>query len=89
MLGADAFEARNVLVDARIVFHGAGTQRVHAQINSVIPGGKPREVANDFDFADFGEALDIAARVIGSERRLHVDRRHVGGRQFEAALSGR
>src|SRR5437762_6650395 len=31
--------------DARIVLHGAGTQRVHSQVNREITGGKTREVA--------------------------------------------
>ena len=55
MLGGDAVEARDEFVDARVVFHGAGAQRIHAEIDGVIPGGEAREVAHHFDFADFGE----------------------------------
>ena len=64
MFGGDAVEARDEFIYARIVFHGAGAERIHAQINGVIPGGKAREVADHFDFADFGEAFDFGAQVL-------------------------
>jgi hypothetical protein len=53
MLGGQAIEAGDKFVYARIIFHGAGAERVHAQIYGVIPGGKAREVTQDFDFAYF------------------------------------
>ena len=62
MLGGEAVEARDEFVDARVVFHGAGAERIHAEVNRVIPGGEAREVADHFDFADFGEAFDCVAR---------------------------
>ena len=88
MFGGEAFEARDEFVDARVVFHGAGAERVHAQIDRVIPGGKAGEVADHFDFADFGEAFDGIAREGGAERGGGVDRRDVERRQFHAALAG-
>ncbi len=36
-----------------LYFMGAGAERVHTEINCVVPGGKTREVADYFDFADF------------------------------------
>ena len=51
-------EPRHKFVHARIVFHGAGAQRIHAQVDCVIPGGKPRKVTEHFDLADFGESFD-------------------------------
>ena len=45
------FDAGHQLVNARVVFHGAGAQRIHAQIDGIVPGGKPREVADDLDLA--------------------------------------
>ena len=78
MLGGHAFQARDVFVDARIVFHGAGAQRIHAQVDGVVPGGEPREVADHLDLAHFGEALEIGAGVI-AQQRLHVDGGNVGG----------
>ena len=62
MFGGQTIEARDEFVDAWIVFHGAGAERIHAEVNGVIPGGKAREMADDFDFADFGEAFDRSAR---------------------------
>ena len=88
MLGAEAVEARYEFVYARIVFHGAGAERIHAQINRVIPGGEAREVANDFDFADFGEAFDFAARE-SAEFFGGVNRGDIERRQFDAAFARR
>ena len=55
MGSGDAFEAGDDLVDARVVLHGAGAERVHAEIDGVIPGGEAGEVADDLDLADLGE----------------------------------
>jgi hypothetical protein len=38
-------------VHAAVVLHRAASERIHAQINGVVPGGEPREVADDFDLA--------------------------------------
>ena len=35
MLGGEAVEPRDEFIDARIVFHGAGAQRVHAEVDGV------------------------------------------------------
>ena len=51
-----AFDAGDSLVDARVVLHGAGAQRVHAQVDGVVPGGEPGEVADDFDLAQLRAA---------------------------------
>ena len=50
-----AFDARDHLVDARVVLHGAGAQRIHAEVDGVVPGGEPREVADDLDLAQLGQ----------------------------------
>ena len=36
---------------------------IHAEVDGVVPGGEAREVADDFDLADFGEAFDAFAAV--------------------------
>ena len=56
-----AVEARNQFIDAWVVFHRAGPQGVHAEINRIIPGGKAREVADDFDLAHLGHIAQIAS----------------------------
>ena len=70
MLGGDAVEARHEFVDARVVLHRAGTQRIHAEVDRVVPGRKPREVAQDFDLAHFGKACDAVAAMIRCPERF-------------------
>ena len=72
-----AFDARYQFIDPRVVFHGAGTQRVHAVIDGVVPGGKACEVADGFHFAHFGEALDFGAHVGGAQRLGRVHGGHI------------
>ncbi len=87
MFGRDAIEPRHEFVHTRVVLHGAGAQRVHAEIDRVIPGGKTREVPHDFDFADFGKAFDAAGASVLSQRCGCVRRRNIQRRQFKCALS--
>ena len=89
MRGRQAIQPRDVFVHARVVLHGAGAQRIHAQVDRVVPAGEPREVADHFDFADFGKALDRVAREIGAQRRSRIDGRNIERRKLHAALSGR
>ena len=35
---SDSFEARDELVDTRVVFHRATAERVHAEIDGIVPG---------------------------------------------------
>ena len=46
-------------------------------------------MANDFDFADFGEAFDAFAAMIRAQRLRGIGGGHVERRQFERALAGR
>src|SRR5215213_2236817 len=46
-------------VESRIVFHRAGAQRVHAEIDRIVPGGDANEVTYHVDFAHFGHAFEI------------------------------
>ena len=88
MFGGDAVHSRDKFVDPRVVLHGAGPQRIHAQVDGVVPGGKPREVADHFDLADFRKALDRVAHVVGAEQLRRIHRRDVERRQLNAALAG-
>ena len=81
MRPGQAFDARHQLVDARVVLHGAGAQRIHAVIDGVVPGGEAREVADGFHFADFGEAVDLGAHVFGAQGCGRVHRRARRGRE--------
>ncbi len=39
MLGGDSVEPRDKFVDARVVFHRAGPERIHPQVDRVVPRG--------------------------------------------------
>jgi len=60
----DAVEPGDEFVHARVVLHRAGTQRIHAQVNRVVPRRKAREVANDFDLAHLGKSFYARVTVI-------------------------
>src|SRR5713101_408026 len=82
------FETDHQFIHSRVVLHGARTQRIHAEIDSVVPGGKPGEVADDFDFADFGHVAQVFSfRWSEQRRRVHV--RNVEGGQLPRRLSWR
>ena len=83
MLGGDAVQARDEFVHARIVFHRAGAERIHAEIDRVVPRREPREVADHFDFADFGKSFDGLAGVVRAQRGARVHGGHVERRQLE------
>ena len=84
----DAFQARDKFVDARVVLHGAGAQRIHAEIDGVIPRREPREVADDFDLAHFGHIAQIFALLLAQQLR-RVDFGHIERRQLPSRLAGR
>src|SRR5262249_37835172 len=89
MLRGDAVETRNEFVDARVVFHGAGTERIHSEVDRVIPGRKAREVAHDFDFTDLGQARDAFGAKVLAELGGSICSRNIEWRKFERALAGR
>ena len=83
-----AFDARDEFVDARVVLHRAGAERIHAEVDGVVPGGEAREVADDFDLAQLGQqARRFAVRI--AEQRRGIDFRHVERRQLVGLLARR
>ena len=83
------FQPRHRFIDARVVLHRAGTQRVHAEIDRIVPRGKPREVANHFHFADFRKPVDTVAHLCGTQRFGRIHHRHIERRQLIADLARR
>ena len=83
-----ALDARHKLVHARVVFHRARPERVHAEVDRVVPGREAREVANDLDLAQLGEQPRRTAMRRAKEP-CGVDCRHVEWRQFVGPLAGR
>ncbi len=82
------FDAGHKLVHARVVLHGARAQRIHAEIDGVVPCGEAREVANDFDLAQLGELAGRLADALCQEA-TRIDGRHIERRQFVCALARR
>src|SRR6185503_9558088 len=54
-----SWNPRHTFIEARIVLHRAGAQRVHANVDRVVPGRHANEVTDDINFADFGHAFKI------------------------------
>ncbi len=72
-----AFRASDQFVDARVVLHGAGAERVHSQVDRVVPSGEAREVADRIHFAHFRKASDLGAHIPGAEHLGEIDSGHV------------
>ena len=73
MRPGQAVDAGDGFVDARIVLHGAGAERVEAVIDGVVLRGEAREVADGFDFAHFREVFDFVSYILGAEGVRGVD----------------
>ena len=58
----EAVDARHALVEPRVVLHRARAERVHPEIDRVVPRREPREVADDVDLADFGQPARSSSR---------------------------
>ena len=63
-------------------------QRIHAQIDGVVPGGEAREVADDFDLAQLRQSGRRSARAASPSSACGVDLGHVERRQLVAFLPG-
>src|SRR5258708_5989495 len=89
MLRGNAIEPGHEFIYTRVVLHRAGAERIHAQVDGVVPRRKTREVAKNFDLAHLGKTFDAGAAVIRAERSSEIGRGHIERRQFERALSPR
>ncbi len=89
MLRRNSIQPRHKLIHPRVVFHRARTQRIHPQINRVIPGRKPREVPDHLDLTNLWKSLHALAPVRVSQRLRRIHRRHIQRRQFKRPLPRR
>src|ERR1700683_33431 len=89
MRPSESLNARHLLVNARVVFHGARAERIEAEIDGVVLGGEAREMTDGFDFADLGEIRNFGARVFGAEYGRGIDGRDIQWRQLITAFSRR
>src|SRR5215472_5791804 len=84
----DPVKPRNCLVHTRIVFHRAGSQRIHSEIDSVVPRRKPREVTDNFNLADLGHVAEIFSLCVPQELvRIYV--RDIKCSQLPCGFAGR
>src|SRR5437899_11860467 len=88
MLGGDPIKTGYEFIDARVVLHCAGAQRIHTEVDGVVPRRKAREVAENFDLAHFGKPFDARPPVIRATSLGGIGSGHLERWQFERALSG-
>ena len=69
----EPFESRDPLIQLRIVLHRTRAERIHPEVDRVVPGRNPGEMANDVDFADFRQAGKVIFPPILGREKL-VDR---------------
>ncbi len=79
----NSLHPRYGLVHAGVVLHGARAQRIHAQVDGIVPGGKSGEVSDNLDLAHFRHAAEIfsfcRAQNLGGIHFRHVQRRQLPG----------
>ena len=80
---ADAGQARHLLVDARVVLHGARAQRIDAHVDGVVLLAEPRVVLHHLRLGEAGQA-DLAGAAQAVQAVLHLRRL----RQVDAAAAG-
>ncbi len=76
-------QAGDLLVDLRVVFHGAGAERIEPGIDPEIALGERKVMSHDIDLRQFRQ-LAIRAQFVGRELSLW----HVGRRQVDAVPAG-
>src|SRR4029453_12935494 len=80
---ADAGEARDLLVDARVVLHGARAQRIDAHVDGVVLLAEARVVLHHLRLRKTGQA-DLAGALQAVQAVLHLRR----FRQVDTAATG-
>src|SRR3984893_5149619 len=59
MKTGEAFDASDLLVDTRVVFHRARAQRIKPVIDAIVPGRKSSEVPNHIDLGKLGHSFQL------------------------------
>ena len=73
-------QPRYKFIYPRIVLHRAAAQRIHPQVDRVIPSREPREMANDLNLAQLRELCSFFARIF-AQQILGIDLWNIEGRQ--------
>ncbi len=80
----EAGKPRETLVDARVVLHRAGAERIEARVDPEVAVGEVREVTDDLVLGDLGQAR----RLLAGERGRHLGDGEVVGRHAAGATAG-
>ena len=65
-------DARDKFVHARVVLHGARAQRIHAEIDRVVPSGEAREVADNLDLGELGQLRVVSCACAAPSSALGI-----------------
>src|SRR5947209_5803940 len=84
----DSLHPRYSFIHPRVVLHCARAQRIHPQINRVIPRREPREVADDLDLAHLRHVPQIFS-LHPTKQRGRVHGRHIQWRKLPSGLPPR
>src|SRR5688572_3497791 len=52
-------DPRGLFIEPRVVLHRARTERIHAEVDRIIPRGHPRKMPNDIYLGNFGHSIEI------------------------------
>src|SRR5208337_433971 len=74
-------------VELRVVFHGARSEGIEAEVDGVVPSGDARKVADHIHLGEFRQTLAIRAQKRRGELVLGSDRRYIEGRERIAHAS--
>ncbi len=71
----EAGDSRHAFVEARVIFHRTRAERIHTEIDRVVPGRHANEVTNHVDFAHFRHAFEIVvtAKLRGNVQFNFID----------------
>ena len=82
----NSIHPRHGLVYPRVVLHRARAERVHTEIDGIVPSGHSREMADDLDLAHFRHVAEIFS--FGRTQQFgRLDFRHVERRQLPGGLA--
>src|SRR5450756_2702005 len=85
MQAGEALQTADHLVDLGVVLHRAGAERIAAALDAEVERREVREVTQEVQFADLGEARRGRATQAGRHQLAHRDLGHVGGGQAVGA----
>ena len=85
---SEPVHARHGLIHARIIFHGAGPERIQAVIDRVILRREAREVADRFHLTNLWKIFDLAPDVRSAQNRRWRNLRHIEFWELISKLAG-